>query len=158
MQSASIRKIDLRQASQAEQPFVCELEDDFFSSLEQDEIVGGHLHLSICVKENASGCFLLRLHLEGEVVVSCDRCLANLALPVLTDSEVKVCTDDIDVNPDEDVKVLNGMGYTYDASWDVYEAALLALPLKRVHKLSDCDPAMTARLVQKPVGDEDEDE
>ena len=153
MQSAGKILIDLRQAAQQGQILQQELADDFFEALEQDEIIGGRVCVSLCVKENASECFLLRFHIQGEVVVACDRCLAPLSLPVDTEAVVRVCADDSFVQSDEDVKALSGNGYAYDIAWDIYENTLLALPLQRTHPIAECDADMLTRI----AGAEDEE-
>ena len=146
MQSAGKILIDLRQAAQQGQTLRQELADDFFEALEQDEIIGGRVCVSLCVKENASDCFLLRFHIQGEVVVSCDRCLAPLSLPMDTEAEVKVCADESLLQSDEDVKVFSGNGYAYDIAWDIYENTLLALPMQRTHPIAECDADMLMRI------------
>ena len=48
------------------------------------------------------------------------------------------------------------MGYKYDLAWDIFETALLSLPLQRVHDIEDCNPEMVAMLSRED--DEEEND
>lgn len=146
MQSASEIIIDLRQVAQSANALSFDLADEYFSALEQDEILGGNLCLNLQVKEQAYECFVLKMFIEGDVRVACDRCMDDLILSVRETGEVKIYAGNSDFVTDEDVKTPIGGGYKYDVAWDVYETILLSLPLQRMHAIQECNPDIVAMI------------
>ena len=147
MPSTETLKKDLRVLAKQGEIHEFSLSDDFFQNLDQDEISGGDLSVSLSVRESAGDIFEVKVGIDGHVVVQCDRCLDDLSLPVHVEDKIKIYSGDEDEIPDdEDIRILEGNGYVYDFSWDIYEMAELSLPLQRVHDENECNPEMTERL------------
>lgn len=147
MPSTETLKKNLRVLAKQSEPLRISLTDSFFQELDQDEINGGNIDVNLSVHESAGDIFEVSIEIEGQVVVQCDRCLEDLTLPVKTADNLKIYAGNEDYIPDyDDVRVLEGNGYEYDFSWDIYEIAELSLPLQRVHKENECNPEMTERL------------
>ena len=147
MPSIELLKKDLRVLATKGETVNISLGDNFFQELDQDEIIGGDINVGLSVRESAGGVFEVAITIDGDVVVQCDRCLDDLSLPVEVEEKIKIYSGNEDIIPDnEDIRVLEGNGYVYDFSWDIYELAELSLPLQRVHQENECNPEMTDRL------------
>ena len=147
MPSTETLKKNLRVLANRGETTRISLADSFFQELDQDEINGGDIEVTLSARESAGDIFDVSVGIEGHVVVACDRCLEDLSLPVQVNEKIKIYAGDESEIPDsDDVRVLEGNGYEYDFSWDIYELAELSLPLQRVHKENECNPEMTDRL------------
>lgn len=144
MPSMDNLQIDLMAASRKGEVLHFELADDFFSSLDQDEICGGEVLVGLRVRSLADGCYQLDFSIRGYVSVICDRCLDELKREIDVSDSVKVTEYDTE---DPDVKSMTGKNGLYDISWDVYEMTELSLPIQRVHPEGECNEDMLSRLV-----------
>ena len=157
MQSEGLLHINLPQASDATEAVKVALDDTFFSSLDQDEIVGGNVNVSLQVYASAGQIYVVKVDIEGSVVVQCDRCLDPLTLPVRVSDEVRVKDGDEEEGDAWDIKYVKGPRSEYDFSWDVYEIVETSLPMQRVHGEGECNEEVT-RLIMKEEPDMDGDE
>ena len=149
MPSTETLQIDLRELAKSGELKSYSLTDSFFQELDQDEIVGGTIEVGLKGRETAGNIFEVSIVIKGEVVVLCDRCLEDLTLPVDLEENIKIYAGNEETIPeDEDIRILEGNGYKYDISWDIYEITELSLPLQRVHEENQCNPDMTDRLAQ----------
>lgn len=134
-----------------------ELKDDFFAALEQDEIKGGDIKLSLQVRPAAGDIYVVKAHLEGTAVVQCDRCLDDLSLPVEVSDTLKLKFGAPAEDDAEDMLYAEPGQVTYDFAWLAYELAETALPLVRTHEPGDCNPDML-RYISATVPEADDDE
>lgn len=144
MTSMETLHIDLKSAAREGKELTFSLSDSFFEELEQEEIAGGSLTVALKVSEGAGGFFRIGVRLDGNVRVACDRCLAEVTLPVHA-------ADGFEVGDSEDrdfLRILPAGSNVYDIGWDIYELAVLALPARRVHDEGTCDAEMAERLEQ----------
>ena len=147
MPSTETLQIDLRELAKRGEVEKYSLTDSFFQKLDQDEIIGGNLEVGLVSREAAGNIFEVSIVIKGEVVVLCDRCLEDLTLPVDLKEKIKIYAgNEENIPEDDDIRILEGNGYKYDISWDVYELTELSLPLQRVHEENQCNPDMTDRL------------
>lgn len=147
MPSGVTTNIDLREAARMGSCQELTLRDDFFAALEQEEILGGEVTVKMAVKEHTNEVFELNLSITGDVVVSCDRCLDDVTMHVEAEDVVKICGDIADDGIDDEIKRLQGRGYGYDISWDVYEIIVVAMPLQKIHEPGKCNPEMIQRMM-----------
>lgn len=136
--------IDLKATSREGKELTFSLDDAFFDSLEQNEILGGEVNVRLKVAEGAGDFFKLGICVDGTVRVECDRCLAEVVLPVHA-------ADSFEVGDSEEGDFLRSLpagSNVYDTSWDIYELVVLALPARRVHGEGECDAEMAERLEQ----------
>ena len=64
------------------------LTNQFFADIDAPEIQKGKLQVQLDVKKTM-GIYVLNFHIEGSVVVPCDRCLDDMELPVETDDTLR---------------------------------------------------------------------
>lgn len=145
MSSSETITIDLRKAADAPIDLQQTLGDSYFTALDQDEILGGEVEVSIHVKAAAAESFRITAKVEGTVKVICDRCLDEVTLPVQAEQQMTLRYGDQTEEQDDayDVTVIPFTANTYDMSWDIYEFIELALPLQRSHPDGECNEDIT---------------
>lgn len=120
------------------------LDNVFFSSLEGSHIDGGDVVADVVVMPHG-GSYNLHVAVEGEVRVSCDRCLEPMDIAIQGEDSIKVVLGDADSDDGETVTVDQTRG-TLDVSWHIYETVALQIPLMHAHLDGECNQAM-ARLL-----------
>jgi uncharacterized metal-binding protein YceD (DUF177 family) len=128
----------------------------FESGLVQEEldIIDSNIHLEF-VLEKQSAMLNLFFHFSGSLTIPCDRCTMPLDLPIESSDTLFAkfskggfeTTDDVITIPDSDSHI--------DIGPYVYEFLMLALPMKRSHNESDCDPSVIKKLEQLKPDDEE---
>lgn len=125
-----------------EHVFDFQLDNDYFCSIENSELLGGkaQVHAELTLRERD---FDLTVAVQGLVQVTCDRCLDAM------DVEVDAYEEEWDW--DEEPKKV-------DLSWLAYELIVVNLPLVHSHQDSGCNPEMDALLQNHLCTTLDEDE
>ena len=137
-------KIDLKGLTDETTVLEWDLDNSFFGALDQTEVEGGALHVSLSIRK-ASGFFELLFHTVGSIDITCDRCLDLMEQPIETDNRLVVKLGSNDSEDDETVIVDEDEGIL-DTSWFIYEFIALAIPIQHVHATGKCNPAMTKAL------------
>jgi uncharacterized metal-binding protein YceD (DUF177 family) len=137
-------KIDLKGLTEEVTALEWNLNKDFFDALDQTEVEGGALHVSLSIRK-ASGFFELQFHTVGTVDITCDRCLDLMEQPIETDNQLVVKLGTATPEDDDTVTVDENEGIL-DTSWFIYEFIALAIPIQHVHAPGKCNPAMTKAL------------
>ena len=142
---------------------VCEYEyqlgDDFFSCLDEVEIQKGDLHVSLQVTKT-SGVYELDFQTEGEVVVTCDRCLDEMNQPVKSLDQLRVRLGE-EYDEQEDMIIVPEDEGTINVAWYLYEFIALSIPMKHIHEPGECNEEMLKALskhLRTIVDGDDEDE
>jgi uncharacterized protein len=130
--------------------FTFDIDGKFFTYFEQSGIEHGSVHVAILL-EKKKGIMALHFHLTGEVEVICDRCLGSFMNPVDTRSTIYLKTGENPGEIEDNVIVIGREDYELDVSHLIYEFAVLALPIQRIHPagkngVSACDPEMIRKL------------
>lgn len=116
----------------------------FFSGFENSEILDADLVVSVGVEK--SGRYIgVDVDIEGTVVVACDRCLADLEIPVSAHPSfsVKFGENQGDMPSEEgerEILLLPETDTDLDLGQVVYDYVCTSLPLSRVHPDGECDP------------------
>jgi uncharacterized metal-binding protein YceD (DUF177 family) len=104
----------------------------------------------VAIVNKGDGRMGLVLQIDGDVTVRCDRCLADLVLPVAIESPFSVLfssyVDEDDEQVGEDVIVVDRNQGELDISQLIYDYVYLHLPLKKVHPDGECDPEMMEKM------------
>lgn len=147
--------------AQGKTEFSWRVEGQFFSSFENSEILDADLHVEVEVLK--SGKYIgLDIDIKGTVVVECDRCLADLTLPVDTHKSFSVkfgdeeSTGTVDKEGEREIIFLPEENTEMDLAQVIYDYSCLALPLYRVHKDGECDPEVVKYLSSGDIADVDE--
>ena len=137
-------KIDLKGLTTEATALEFDLDKGFFDALDQTEVEGGALHVSLSIRK-ASGFFELQFHTVGIVDIVCDRCLDLMEQPIETDNRLTVKLGSTASEDDDTVTVDENEGIL-DTSWYIYEFIALAIPIQHVHATGKCNPAMMKAL------------
>ncbi len=148
--------VALREVEREAKSLNLRLSDDFFQELDQEEIVGGDIEVSVSVRTAAGGVFKFAYHISGNVRVLCDRCLEEVTIPVDCNETVKVCNDE-NIEDNGETVLIPSSQLTYDMAWDIYEIIDVNLPLQRIHPDGQCNPDMLSRFsIEEDSDSEDE--
>lgn len=138
--------------SQGEHTFDFEIGDDLFQLFENQEIKGGNCRAEIELVRSERQ-LQLGVSIRGEVIVECDRCLGDCALPVDFAGKLVVkFSDEIREYDGETMWISAAQDYVELAQY-LYESIILSLPYQRVHPEGACDPDMLRRF--RIVSDEE---
>ncbi|MDO5442681.1 MAG: DUF177 domain-containing protein [Bacteroidia bacterium] len=120
-------------------------EGQFFSGFENSEILDADIDIDVIVEK--SGKYIgVDLDLDGTVTVECDRCLADLQLPVSASPRFSVKfgeeseNDKLTAEGEREIIFLPESDTDMDLSQVIYDYTCLSLPLSRVHEDGECDP------------------
>ena len=121
---------------------------EFFRNFDNKDIKDAEILVDVEVEK--SGTYLgIDAVVSGNLTVACDRCGADVSLPVRSriSQSIKFGTEPVSgeeiVVSEEDEKetvYLPEDGGELDMSQTVYDFACLALPMKKVHPDGECDP------------------
>ena len=128
-------KVDLKSMSSDTVSYRWQADNDFFSAVQGSEIKQGMLDVALRVKRT-SDAYELEFQLQGEVEVTCDRCLESMSQPIDALCTLRVVMGD-DFVDDGDVVVIPEREGVINVAWNIYEFAALQIPLRHVHP--DCE-------------------
>ena len=137
-------KVDLKRLTDEVTTLEFDLDNRFFTALDNSELRQGTLHVSVSIRK-ATGFFELQFHTEGTVTVTCDRCLDDMDQPISTDNRLVVKLGTVYSEEDDVITVPEDEGIL-DTSWLIYEFIMLAIPIKHVHAPGKCNRAMSKVL------------
>lgn len=165
MKNKDSYKINYRTLSNGKHDIHFHIDPQMFTSVDDGEIHGGECNVNIHLTKGLSS-LRLEIAIEGDVTVSCDRCLEDVSVPVRFDgvlivnitSEVQSSEFVID-DKSEDTLLINPMIEELDLEEYLYDSLILSLPIQRVHEEDDegvslCNPDMLSRF---SIADEDWD-
>lgn len=128
-------KVDLKGMATDTVSYRWQADNDFFSAVQGSEIRQGLLDVALRVKRT-SGAYELEFQLQGEVEVTCDRCLESMNQPIDAFCTLRVVMGE-DFVDDGDVVVIPEREGIINVAWNIYEFAALQIPLRHVHP--DCE-------------------
>ena len=110
--------------------FDFQLDNSYFSTLENSELLGGTVDVKVRLFLREDD-FAVDMDIMGQVQVTCDRCLDAM------DVDVDIYEEEMEL--EEDTKQL-------DLAWLAYELIIVNLPLVHSHQDGGCNPQMAALL------------
>ena len=141
---------------------ICEYEyqlnNDFFSCLDDADIQKGDLQVSLLVTMT-SGQYELDFQIEGEVAVICDRCLDEMIQPVECSDQLLVKFGEEYYEQDDLIIVPEEEG-TINVAWYIYEFIALSIPMKHIHEPGQCNEEMLKKLSKhlRTIADDDDED
>ena len=128
--------------------FAWHADGKFFGDFENSEILDACLDVDAEVEKTGAS-ILVDSRVKGTVTVACDRCLADLVLPVETEFRLKVRFGADYGSGEEDGREVIGVEDReagIDLGQVVYDYVCTSLPLIRVHPDGECDPEVVKYL------------
>ncbi|NPD93094.1 YceD family protein [Xylanibacter muris] len=138
-------KIDLKRLNDGETLFTYSLDSSFFAAIDAPDVRKGTVVVSLAIHKTAERYFELNFHIEGEVIVQCDRCLDDMTQAIESDNRLMAKYGEEYSEDDDLVTVAEDEGIL-DVAWFIYEFIDLSLPLKHVHAPGKCNVAMIKML------------
>lgn len=120
------------------------LENDFFEQTDEYEITGGEVDVDVTVVASSAG-FEVTMAIEGEVQIPCNRCLDTMEQYVEAEETISVRFGDTYNDEEEVITVPEMKGVLYIADF-LRQIVLLAIPMKHVHRVGECNEAMAKKL------------
>ena len=126
------------------------LDDSFFSTYKNEKILHAAVVYAVQL-DKKEGMLLFRFDFHGTVTTQCDRCLAEVDIPVEGSNELCVKFSDTETSDEEDLVYLPVNESRIDLAQWMYEYVAVSLPIQCVHPEGDdgeptCDPEMIGRL------------
>jgi len=121
------------------------LDHSFFSQIEESEMKGGEVSVSLHVQRLEKD-FKLDFQFNGEIAVLCNRCLDEMNLPVSL-TEMLYVELGKEYN-DEDLSrlVISEREGVLNVGWLFYEFLALSIPINHVHDKGLCNEEMMQKL------------
>ena len=133
------------------------LDSRFFTDVDGEDIQKGKVNTQLIISKKG-GAFDLSFSFSGMIVVSCDRCLDDMDLPIETTAHLIVkLGKDYSEESDEIVVIPESEGII-NLAWFLYEFVALAIPIKHVHAPGKCNKQMTTKLKKHTVKSDDDDQ
>jgi uncharacterized protein len=107
--------------------------DKFFESIEYSEFQKGNIEVLVVLNKKPQ--FLsFEVNIEGQVMVTCDRCLDSFYKPIEFQGTLyaKFTVEEELVENDE-IMFLSPNDFEIDLTHYIYESVSLSLPVKRIH-------------------------
>jgi len=138
-------KIDLRSLKFGLTKFEWQLDDSYFAQIEGADVQRGRLAATIEIDRTMERSFDVRISVDGEVTLPCDRCLDDMQVPVEGRGRVAVKLGE-KASEEDDLIVVDERDGWLQLAWLVYEQIALSLPLQHVHEPGGCNAEMVRMI------------
>lgn len=134
---------------EGEHEFEYRIGDSFFQKFEHSRVVKGNVEVLVIV-ERQENMLLLDFTMDGELTLSCDRCLEDLELEMESFNELIVKFGDVKEMEEvsEDVIILPAKESELDISRFIYEYIMLLIPMRNVHEDEEGNPACDPEVMK----------
>lgn len=117
------------------------IKKDFFEHFEYNELFDADISVVVTLdkKERLSE---LEVALDGTVNLSCDRCLEDLQIDILSINKMIIKMSDRFEEISEELIQIDEKQNVFDIAQYIYEYVVLAIPSKNTHDEQDCSTKM----------------
>jgi uncharacterized metal-binding protein YceD (DUF177 family) len=137
-----------------EHRFSYELDDAFFKATEQEDYMGGKVHVEVTM-DKSQHLLVCKIHVNGTVQVPCDHCNTLMDFPVQGDQrQIFTLTGEEIEEYDEELVVLDTAAHEVNLTHYFFECITLHMPARRVHPEGQCDPEVDQAFNQLAVDHE----
>lgn len=111
--------------------------DRFFTAVQSDEIQNGDFDVSLIIDKKPKT-VLINISIDGTIQTNCDRCLANIALPIQGEQTYafKFVEELEETDDDEELVILDRNTTEIDLAEYIYETIGLSIPMIKTY---DCE-------------------
>jgi uncharacterized metal-binding protein YceD (DUF177 family) len=149
--------IDLKNLSPGIHKYTYSLENKFFIDIDGTEVQKGKVNVDLSIKSSGN-IFEMNFHIEGIVLVPCDRCLDDMEIPIETQSRLVVKFGNEYAEESDEVVVIPYTEGAINLAWFIYEFIALAVPMKHVHAPGKCNKTMSSKLKKHTTRNSADDE
>ena len=125
--------------------FKFDIKDDFFADMDYSEVKQADVTVDLEVLREEL-MMTLNFHVEGKVLVPCDRCADEFYIPIQSEQVFYIKFGAEGVEESDDVVVVPAEEHAYDIRSLIYEYIILSIPIYRVHPEGECNPEVLAML------------
>lgn len=142
--------------------FDFEIDNSFFDAFEYSLVKKGELKVAVELDKQET-MLILHFHIKGNIVLDCDKCLAEFEAPIEVKERqiVKFAEDELE-SDDLEIIVLSKKESELDVSELIYEFITVSVPYIKICEENGsgqkCDQEMIARLESLSVGSQQEEE
>lgn len=122
-----------------------QLDNLFFANIDGPEVQKGKINVVLAVKKTSKA-FELEFQTNGVVMVSCDRCLDEMELPVSSTDTLFVKFGSTYAEEGNNMVVVPEEEGDINVAWFMYEFIALNIPIKHVHAPGKCNKSMMGKL------------
>lgn len=144
--------------SLGEHVFDFEVNDAFFENRPYSEIQKGKFKVNVPLTKYST-MLSLRIQIEGEAEVLCDKCSEPFMMPITSHNNlmVKIGFEDRN-NEDENILFIGAGEHELDIEQQIYEFIATALPYSRIHPEGECNEEVLKEIEKIRVKDFNEPE
>lgn len=129
--------------------FTFSIGDDFFEHFENSSLKGNRFEVRIDMDKHQN-MFILKFEIKGSIRTSCDRCMADIIMPLQGEHQLIVKSAE-GVSDDPDVEHIAPEAPIIEVGQMIYEFILISLPMVNVYDCEKesprpCDEAALATL------------
>ncbi len=149
--------IPLEGLKEGKREFIFQLDNAFFAEFENSPVKSGDFEARIDL-EKKSNLIKLDIDITGSMGTPCDRCLADIALPLQMEDHLTVkYTDEASV--EEEVIYITRDTHHLNVAKFLYECVCLHLPLIKVYDCREEEPyPCNEKILDKIAGEAEEEE
>lgn len=127
--------------------YAFDIDASFFDSFDNSEIIKADVHVGIKL-EKKERMLIFDFNIRGNMLIPCDRCLAELLVAVNGNDRLIVKFGEEWLEESDEVLVIPEKESHIDLSNFIYEYIMLKLPIQRVHPEGEglCDPDVIGKL------------
>lgn len=129
--------------------FNFEVDNKFFEAFEEGEIKQGKVSVDVILNRQSLMLDFL-ISIEGQVEVTCDRCLEEFDLPVSYEGSLYVKFGESRSDEGEEIIILTNEDSEINLAHYIYESICLSIPIQRYHGMkgtkSKCNKEMIKKL------------
>lgn len=135
--------------------FDFQLDKSFFSCFEDAVVSDGSIAVFLDL-DNHPGFFELNFDFEGTVKTECDRCLANIDLPIEGSSKLIVKYSEEEQEDNDEIVFIHPDTSSFNVAPYIYEYVCLAMPFTKTYDCENDDvPPCDFELLKKISGSSD---
>jgi uncharacterized metal-binding protein YceD (DUF177 family) len=120
-------------------------QNEFTFNLNRDFVneLSGHASDLVCnitanlVLTKRPSLFELHFQLDGELMTTCDRCLKDLELPVVSTADLIIKISEYERYDDDEIVYVTPQTIQFDVSQFLYDTLLVSLPIQRTCEMAN---------------------
>lgn len=149
--------IPLKDLEQGVHKYEYLLQDKFFEDIDAPLVKRGEVNVIVTVTRN-SHAFELDFEIDGIVKVPCDRCLADMDIPIEAQEHLTVKFGDAFSEESDTIVVIPESEGAINLAWFIYEFVALCVPIRNVHPTGQCSKSMVSKLRKHLIVEKEEGE
>ena len=157
MAKFSLYNISLKNLSLGNHIYEYELDNKFFDAIDGEEVRKGNVKVKVNVRRSSST-FELNFDINGVVKVPCTRCLDDMNLDIDTNNRLIVKFGEEYSEESDEIVIIPENEGEINIAWFLYEFIALAIPIKHVHPLGECNRVVSSKYKKHRAVSLDDDD